>query len=95
MVRMNKKGVEMSMNLIIVAVICLIILVVLILIFSGAARKFVFGTSEGLCSPDKGGQLQTKHPDPSQDSCGTGKSRYLPGDSSDKYCCVDSSKVFT
>lgn len=92
----NKKGVELSMNLIIVAVICLLILVVLILIFSGAAKKLVFGTGEGLCSADKGGSLTPK---PLQDGapqlCANGKSRFVPGDTSNKYCCVDSDKVFS
>jgi hypothetical protein len=88
----DKKGLEMSMNLIVIAVIVLIILVVVILIFSGAAKKFVFGTSSGLCG-DKRGSLM-KITDPSHPpSCPTGQSHYLPGDTADSICCISEGSV--
>ena len=41
-----KKGVELSMNVIIIAVICLIVLIVLVLIFSGRLGKFGEGVTQ-------------------------------------------------
>ena len=51
---MNKKGAELSLNVIIVAVLVLIVLVVLIVIFSGRIGKFNEGTQAcpGKCADD-------------------------------------------
>jgi hypothetical protein len=82
----NKKGVEMSMNLIIIAVIALLILVVVILIFTGAASKFVGGTSD--CGK-KGGTVNSANCAKCSD---TDTIRYPLGDDSKtkECCCVPS-----
>ena len=49
---MDKKGVELSMNVIIIAVIALLVLVVLIFIFSGRTQIFAKGTEA--CSTKQG-----------------------------------------
>jgi len=42
---MNKKGVEMTMSTIIIAVLVILVLIVLVLIFSKSTRNFFLGTS--------------------------------------------------
>ncbi len=49
---MNKKGAELSLNVIIVAVIVLIVLVVLVVIFSG--RLGIFGRTTASCETQGG-----------------------------------------
>lgn len=51
----NKKGVEMTMSTIIIAVLVILVLVILVLIFSKSARNFFLGTS-GCVS--EGGECQ-------------------------------------
>jgi len=51
---MNKKGAELSLNIIIIAVILLIALVVVVIIFSGKMGMFTKG-SEETSSPYKAG----------------------------------------
>lgn len=82
---MNRKGVELSMNLIIVAVIALLVLVVVILIFSGTAGKFSKGISD--CS-DRGGNLESRSCDPNTES------HYALADTSTEKCCIPKT-VFT
>ncbi len=55
--RNNKKGAELSMNVIIVAAIALMVLVVLSIIFMGRAGKFA--TESNLCSNNGGACVNT------------------------------------
>ena len=48
----NKKGVELTMQTIIIAVLVIVVLIVLVLIFSKSARNFFLGTSG--CSTKNG-----------------------------------------
>ena len=43
---MNKKGAELSLNVIVIAVIVIVVLVVLIIIFSGRSNIFVKSTTQ-------------------------------------------------
>ncbi len=42
----SKKGVELTMSTIIIAVLVIVVLIVLILIFTGSVRNFFIGTSD-------------------------------------------------
>ena len=53
---MNKKGAELAMNLIVIAVIALLVMVVVLFIFGGKANIFSKGTDacsskQGVCIP--------------------------------------------
>ena len=57
MLRKNKKGAELSLNVIIIAAIALIVLVILVLIFTGRIAIFRVGLEDcvakgGTCRPD-------------------------------------------
>jgi len=81
---MNRKAISMSMNVVIVAVLCLIVLAVLIFIFSGKVGQFREGTSTcgGPCVEGMG----------SIDSCPSGVIIQFPncrdGNAETNYCCL-------
>ncbi|MBN2052285.1 hypothetical protein JW756_02170 [Candidatus Woesearchaeota archaeon] len=64
----NKRGAELTMSTIIIAVLVIIVLLVLVLIFSKSARNFFLGTS-GCAS--KGGTCQAE--------CGQGETNHFAG----------------
>ena len=81
---MNKKGVELSMNLIIVAAIALLVLVIIAILVLRGGSNIAEGTG---CTAKAGGQCVASDID-----CGTGKI-VLPGggcpEQSPK-CCINS-----
>jgi hypothetical protein len=82
----NKRGAELTMNTIIIAVLVIIILIVLVLIFSKSAQNFFLGTSD--CKA-KGGMCRT-------DQCDTGETNHFAGNPSCKsgeICCVKASTL--
>lgn len=86
----NKKGAELSVNVIIVAVIALLVLVVLFAIFTG--RMSIFSSSIGsdkACSQRGGTCTPVVN---GGDTCGPGKTG-LPGicTTKDNLCCISTS----
>jgi len=84
----SKKGVEMSLQAIIIAVLVLVILVVLILIFTKGSGGFYTGVTS--CG-DRGGTCK--------DACETGESAYalgLSGEGCEKgtKCCIPEATIF-
>ena len=83
----NKKGVELSMNLIIIAVMALIVLVIVILLVTGTLGNANKGIST--CSQQKGGGFALS----CSAGCSAGKIRYPLGDTKDNgvdnCCCID------
>jgi hypothetical protein len=66
---MNKRGVEMTMSTIIIAVMVILVLIIMVLIFNKSARNFFLGTS-GCTS--KGAECQ-------QSPCPSGSSNMFAG----------------
>jgi hypothetical protein len=87
---MNKRGSELTMSTIIIAVLVILVLIVLVLIFSKTARNFFLGTS-GCIS--QGGQCQSE-------LCSEGYSNMFSGnpECESKYgdgfvCCKTSNSI--
>ncbi len=85
---MNRKGVEMSLEAIIIAVLVLIVLVVLVLIFTKGSGGFYTGVTS--CG-DRGGSCK--------DACESGESAYalgLTGEGCEKNskCCIPEKTIF-
>jgi hypothetical protein len=70
----NRRGVELSMNVIIIAAIALIILVVLVLLLTGAFSRVKNGTG---CRSQPSGQC-VEVPDGSSCSTEVGETGYIP-----------------
>ena len=88
MKRTSSKGVEMSLQAIIIAVLVLVVLVVLILIFTKGSGGFYTGVTS--CS-DRGGSCK--------DTCDVGESAYalgLSGEGCEKStkCCIPEKTIF-
>lgn len=82
----SKRGVELSMNLVIIGVIALLVLVVVILIFTGAMKNINGGISD--CNKQEGGKLISES-DCQKNGCGESSLiRYPPGDKDKQCCCV-------
>ena len=85
----NKRGAELTMSTIIIAVLVIIVLIVLVLIFSKSARNFFLGTS-GCTS--KGGDCLPK-------PCPVGSTNHFAGNpecealGEDMICCVEESSI--
>jgi len=79
--RKNKKGIELSVNVIIIAVIALLVLVVLFAVFTGRLTIFNIGIKD--CAA-KGGTCKAKG------SCLSGQEIALPGTDCAKTedCCI-------
>jgi hypothetical protein len=76
----NKRGVELTMNTIIIAVLVIVVLIVLVLIFSKSVRNFFLGTSD--CHA-KGGECMSE--------CESGTTNMFSGNPSCEtgmICCV-------
>ena len=82
MMKMNKQGAELSMNVIIIAAIALLVLVILAVLIFGAGDSVNKGTSCEELFANKDGQCES--------SCGDGKTYNPAGKCSDGLrCCVD------
>ncbi len=79
---MNKKGVEMSLQVIIVAVLALIVLVVLIVIFTGKTTFLANQTTGLTACESRGGKCTSNAIEDQQ--CFKG----LLGCSAEQYCCI-------
>ena len=77
--RKNKKGIELSVNVIIIAVIALLVLVVLFAAFTGRFIIFINGIKD--CAA-KGGTCKAKG------SCLSGQEIALPGTDCAEDCCI-------
>jgi hypothetical protein len=86
----NKRGVEMSLNMIVIAVIALIVLVIIVIILTGSAGRFSSGTTECKSVDGSAGSLITKGED---QTCGdvcqpSGLMNNPIGSSKTKCCCI-------
>jgi len=80
---MNKKGTELSLNVIIIAVILIIVLVVVIIIFGG--RINIFSKSTASCSA-RGGYCRS--PDQNTKGCPAGDVEIKNTDCTGQICCL-------
>jgi len=83
MKKMNKKGVELSLNVIIIAIIVIIVLVVVVIIFGGKIN--VFSKSTVSCSA-KGGYCA--NPDMQTRGCPAGEIFLNNTDCTGQICCL-------
>ncbi len=82
----DKKGVELTMQTIIIAVLVIVVLIVLILIFSKSAKNFFLGTSD--CAA-KGGECMPR-------PCPDGYTNHFAGNpscSDNEICCVEEKNI--
>ena len=82
----NKRGVQLTMQTIIIAVLVIVVLIVMVLIFSKSARNFFLGTSDCIA---KGGDCK---PGP----CPRGETNHFAGNpscSEGEICCVRESDL--
>lgn len=80
----NKKGVQLTMQAIIIAVLVIVILIVMILIFSKSAQNFFLGTSD--CT-SRGGTCKSE--------CSSDETNHFAGNPScdeGQICCVAKKK---
>lgn len=81
----NKRGVELTMSTIIIAVLVIVVLIVLILIFGKSVQNFFLGTSD--CNAKKGECMS---------ECGPGYTNMFSGNPSceeGQICCVKESSL--
>lgn len=82
---MKKRGVELSMNVIIIAAIALIVLVVLILLVTGAFQRVKDGTG---CRGNPGGQCVNAGQGGSDPCVQQGKVRIASDCPQNQVCCI-------
>ena len=86
----NKRGVQLTMQTVIIAVLVMVVLIVLVLIFSKSARNFFLGTSG--CETEEGRFCKSQ--------CGADETNYFAGNPgceakspSTPFCCVRKSDI--
>lgn len=83
---MNKKAIELSMNLIIITVIALLVLVVVIYIFGSRSSQFSTGLSD--CATKQGSCVLSSSSCPGPIISGTSCEKDSKGEPTGKVCCV-------